>query len=143
MLALASLRLAIDHALQASSCLASDVRAICLGLAGISCAAEGDEVATELQVKFPAGIPITVYNDAVTALAAGTGGKLLGCTIIVGTGEKSRPPLSYACVAPVTIDAGRIYCRRLVWKLRRLERSDRAMLAQLPPYPDRHACWQG
>lgn len=104
MLALASLRLAIDHALQASCCLATDVRAICLGLAGISCAAEGDEVATEIQAKFPAGIPITVYNDAVTALAAGTGGKLLGCAIIVGTGAKFRHPLCNLCTARAAIE---------------------------------------
>ena len=92
MLALASLRLAIDRALEASRCLPADVRAICLGLAGISCAAEGDEVVTEIQARFPVGMPITVHNDAVTALAAGTGGKLQGCAIIVGTGNV--PPVA-------------------------------------------------
>ncbi len=86
MLALAALRLAVDRALEDSKCLLSDVRAVCLGLAGISSAAEGNDVANEVRHKFPAGIPIAVYNDAVTALAAGTGGKLLGCSIIVGTG---------------------------------------------------------
>lgn len=89
-LALASLRLAIDRALESSRCLAADVKAVCLGLAGISSAAEGNEVAEELQAQFPAAVPITVYNDAVTALAAGTGGKLLGCSVIVGTGSKLR-----------------------------------------------------
>ena len=86
-LALAALRLAVDRALEDSNCLLSDVRAVCLGLAGISSAAEGNDIADEIRQRFPTGIPIAVYNDAVTALAAGTSGKLLGCSIIVGTGE--------------------------------------------------------
>ena len=85
-LALASLRLAVDRALEDSKRLLSDVSAVCLGLAGISSQSDCDNVVDEIQHRFPAGIPIAVYNDAVTALAAGTGGKLLGCSIIVGTG---------------------------------------------------------
>lgn len=32
---------------------------------------------------------ILVYNDSVIALACGTGGSLLGCVLIIGTGRLS------------------------------------------------------
>ena len=134
MLALASLRLAIDRAVESAQRLVADVRAICLGLAGISSAAEGEEVVGELQHKFPAGVLITVYNDAVTALAAGTGGKLLGCSIIVGTGVSAH---QVHCAASCHT------CLRCHQPLHPICQAKLSSFCQSASHADRRACWQG
>ncbi|SDO78445.1 BadF-type ATPase [Paenibacillus sp. yr247] len=59
---------------------------IFLGLAGSDRPEDRKRIVDWLQSELPEGIPITVHNDAVTALAAGTWGQK-GIALISGTGS--------------------------------------------------------
>lgn len=60
---------------------------MCLGLAGVDTPSDIELVTARVRPWFPEGAIVLVYNDAVTALAAGTAGSLYGCVVIAGTGE--------------------------------------------------------
>ena len=59
-----------------------------------------------MTITCPLQAEILVYNDSVIALACGTGGSLLGCVLIIGTG---RPATRLHCIFPGlrTIQQGR------------------------------------
>ncbi|WP_261301447.1 N-acetylglucosamine kinase [Paenibacillus andongensis] len=59
---------------------------IFLGLAGSDRPEDRKRIGDWLQTELPEGVPITVHNDAVTALAAGTWGQK-GIALISGTGS--------------------------------------------------------
>ena len=62
-----------------------ELAAIGLGMSGVGRPAERARVAGWMQAHFP-GIACFVDNDAITALAAATGGVLFGVVVISGTG---------------------------------------------------------
>eukprot|EP00850_Spirogloea_muscicola_P007264 SM000036S13308 [mRNA] locus=s36:510769:513261:+ [translate_table: standard] len=64
----------------------SAVRGVCLALAGVDRPADIDRVTGWMRKIFPANVDIHVQNDAVAALASGTGGSPYGCVLIAGTG---------------------------------------------------------
>lgn len=51
-------------------------------------------MARNMDSAVPMQAEILVYNDSVIALACGTGGSLLGCVLIIGTGRLPKPPTS-------------------------------------------------
>lgn len=81
------LRTVVDDALLAVNCNSSQVVAVCLGLAGVDTPRDVELVTARVRPWFPEGTTVLVYNDAVTALAAGTAGSLYGCVVIAGTGD--------------------------------------------------------
>lgn len=76
---------AIDAALQSAGCRAEEVSAVCAGLAGIDRPAERTLVLGWLAERLP-GAQAEVHNDALVALASGTGGDFFGVVVISGTG---------------------------------------------------------
>ena len=62
------------------------MQAVCLGLAGVDTDRDREAVTRTIQTWFHSGTRVSVYNDAVPALAAGSGGLLCGCVVIAGTG---------------------------------------------------------
>jgi N-acetylglucosamine kinase-like BadF-type ATPase len=64
----------------------SQLGGIFLGLAGSDRPEDRKRISDWLQTELPEGVPITVHNDAVTALAAGTWGQK-GIALISGTGS--------------------------------------------------------
>jgi len=82
--AAAALRQAIEQALTEASADFSDVAGICFCLAGVDRPADRELIAGLVNAIYP--FPrVAIYNDAVGALAAGTG-RLLGVVVIAGTG---------------------------------------------------------
>ncbi|MCS7220563.1 MAG: BadF/BadG/BcrA/BcrD ATPase family protein [Anaerolineae bacterium] len=82
--AAAALRQAIKGALSEAGAGFNDVVGICLCLAGADRPADQERMAGLVRAIYP--FPrVAVYNDAVGALAAGTG-RLLGVVVIAGTG---------------------------------------------------------
>jgi N-acetylglucosamine kinase-like BadF-type ATPase len=81
----ANLQEAITLALQDAACKAPTVAAICLGMAGVDRAGEQAVIAAWVAAVLP-GVPASIYNDALVALASGTGGELYGVVVISGTG---------------------------------------------------------
>ena len=79
-----ALQQAIQRALSAAEARWEEVLAICLCLSGVDRPDERARIAERVRRLHP--IPrVSVYNDAVGALAAGTG-RLLGVVVIAGTG---------------------------------------------------------
>jgi len=75
------------------------VTAICLGMSGVDSEEDMNivkewilQILTEHRTTFQTDQPLLefpplfVFNDATTALASGTGGRLHGCVVICGTG---------------------------------------------------------
>jgi N-acetylglucosamine kinase len=80
----AALRQAIEQALAEAGAVFNDVAGICLCLAGVDRPADRELIAGLVSAIYP--FPrVVIHNDAVGALAAGTG-RLLGVVIIAGTG---------------------------------------------------------
>nr|GLL30075.1 N-acetyl-D-glucosamine kinase-like [Ipomoea trifida] len=65
----------------------SHVRAVCLGLSGVSHPKDQENILNWLRNIFPSDVKLYVRNDAIAALASGTMGKLSGCVLIAGTGS--------------------------------------------------------
>jgi N-acetylglucosamine kinase-like BadF-type ATPase len=82
--AAAALRQAIEQALSEAGADFTDVVGICLCLAGVDRSADRELVTGLVRAIYPFPC-IAIYNDAVGALAAGTG-RLLGVAVIAGTG---------------------------------------------------------
>lgn len=76
---------AIEAALQAANRTKSQVAALCLGMAGVDRGPERARVTGWIEALFP-GATVTVDNDAMIALASGTGGERYGVVLISGTG---------------------------------------------------------
>jgi N-acetylglucosamine kinase-like BadF-type ATPase len=76
----------IREVLDLSGTDASSLGGIFLGLAGSDRPEDRKRIVDWLQTELPEGVPITVHNDAVTALAAGTWGQR-GIVLISGTGS--------------------------------------------------------
>ena len=76
---------AIEEALHAAGCQLHEIGAICLGMAGVDRLQERTLVNGWLERLLP-NVPILLYNDALIALASGTGGDLCGLAVISGTG---------------------------------------------------------
>lgn len=81
----ANLAEAITLALQAAGCKVQAVGAIGLGIAGVDRAGERAVIAAWVAELLP-GVPTLIDNDALVALASGTGGDLYGVVVISGTG---------------------------------------------------------
>ncbi len=79
------LRGTIDDALEAAGLHADSHAAICLGMSGVDRPDDATELQDTVQRWYPHS-KVCVYNDAVAALASGTGGVLHGCVVICGTG---------------------------------------------------------
>jgi N-acetylglucosamine kinase-like BadF-type ATPase len=62
-----------------------DVAGICVGMSGVDRPADRARVQEWLHRLMPA-TPALIYNDAVAALASGTGGVLFGVVVVSGTG---------------------------------------------------------
>lgn len=76
---------AIQDALAAAGVPNEAINAVCIGSAGVDRPAERTIVNGWLLELFP-GVPTLIYNDALIALAAGTGGEQYGVVAISGTG---------------------------------------------------------
>jgi N-acetylglucosamine kinase-like BadF-type ATPase len=76
----------ISDVLEQSGTGPSRLGGIFLGLAGSDRSEDRKRIKDWLQAELPKGVAITVHNDAVTALAAGTWGKK-GIVLISGTGS--------------------------------------------------------
>ena len=74
-----------DSLLLQASVSASELAGIGLGMSGVGRPEERAQVAGWMQARFPT-VACFVDNDAVTALAAATGGDLFGIVVISGTG---------------------------------------------------------
>lgn len=76
---------AIQDALVAAGLQASEISSVCAGIAGVERPQERTISSGWLNELFP-NIPTLIYNDALIALASGTGGDLYGVVVISGTG---------------------------------------------------------
>jgi len=81
----ANLTRAIQEALAVAGLSTSAICAVCAGIAGVDRPLERAIASSWFNELFP-GIPTNIYNDAVIALASGTGGDLYGVALISGTG---------------------------------------------------------
>lgn len=81
----ANLNAAIDGALTQAGRQPQDVAQICLGMAGVDREADRLLVTSWMATVLP-GAPAIVDNDAMIALASGTGGELYGIVAVSGTG---------------------------------------------------------
>ncbi|MFN8493622.1 MAG: BadF/BadG/BcrA/BcrD ATPase family protein [Caldilineaceae bacterium] len=81
----ANVNQAIQAALQAANRSTAQVAAICLGMAGVDRGPERARVTSWIEGLLP-GVPVTIDNDAMIALASATGGDLYGVVLISGTG---------------------------------------------------------
>lgn len=81
----ANVNRAIQTALQAAHRSLNQVAAIGLGMAGVDRGPERAQVTSWIEALLP-GIPVTIDNDAMAALASATGGELYGVVLISGTG---------------------------------------------------------
>ncbi|MCX6047198.1 MAG: ATPase [Chloroflexi bacterium] len=81
----ANLNEAIHSALTQAGRQPQDVARICLGMAGVDRETDRILVTSWLAASLP-GVPAIVDNDAMIALASGTGGELYGVVAISGTG---------------------------------------------------------
>eukprot|EP00897_Mesotaenium_endlicherianum_P009681 jgi/Mesen1/8741/ME000052S08173 len=82
----AALEKAMAGALAAANVPRVAVRGLCLGMAGVDRPPDVQKVEAWLREIFAHEPHISVHNDAVAALASGTGGQLAGCVLIAGTG---------------------------------------------------------
>lgn len=76
---------AVQDALAAAGLPNAAINAVCIGSAGVDRPAERTLVNGWLAELFP-GVPTLIHNDALIALAAGTGGEPYGVVVISGTG---------------------------------------------------------
>ncbi|MCB0063371.1 MAG: hypothetical protein KDE19_14720 [Caldilineaceae bacterium] len=83
--ALANLEEVIQNALRVAGRSNMDIAAICLGMAGVDRPPERALITSWIEPLLP-NATISIYNDALIALASGTGGTLLGVAVISGTG---------------------------------------------------------
>lgn len=81
----ANLEKAISEALIAASCSPQQIGAICVGIAGMDRPPERATISAWLEGILP-GTPVILHNDALIALASGTGGDLFGAVVVSGTG---------------------------------------------------------
>ena len=80
-----AVREAVEGALLAGGWGVGDLRALCLSLSGVDCEADAERWEALARGWFP-GVRVRCCNDAVAALAAGTGGDLRGAALVAGTG---------------------------------------------------------
>jgi N-acetylglucosamine kinase-like BadF-type ATPase len=81
----ANLTRTIQDALAAAGLPVTALSAVCAGIAGVDRPQERTIVTGWFNELCP-GIPIHLHNDAVIALASGTGGELYGVAVVSGTG---------------------------------------------------------
>ncbi len=81
----ANLTEAIDNALRVAGRERSEISAICLGMAGADRPADRALIHQWVEEILP-NVHATIHNDALIALASGTGGSLYGVAVISGTG---------------------------------------------------------
>ncbi len=81
----ANLFKAIEEALHAGGVQLHEIGTLCLGMAGVDRPQERTLVNSWIERLLP-NVPILLYNDALIALASGTGGDLCGLAVISGTG---------------------------------------------------------
>lgn len=80
-----NLQMAIEHTVAAAGVSKAEVDAFCLGMSGVDRPEDHERMQTWLRELLP-GTPALIHNDAVVALASGTGGRLFGVVLISGTG---------------------------------------------------------
>lgn len=76
----------IQQVLNLSNSNVTQLSGIFLGLAGADRPEDKAQIHSFFEGKFPASVVITVHNDAITALSAGTWGEA-GIVLISGTGS--------------------------------------------------------
>jgi N-acetylglucosamine kinase-like BadF-type ATPase len=76
---------AILEAVTAAGATLADVAAICLGMSGVDRPEDRTRVEAWMASLLPSARAL-IHNDAVIALASGTGGELFGVVVISGTG---------------------------------------------------------
>jgi len=76
---------AIDAALADANRDRSDVSTVCIGASGVDRPLDRERMTQWLSDLFPAA-GLIIHNDAVIALASGTGGEIYGIVLISGTG---------------------------------------------------------
>ncbi|GAQ89315.1 hypothetical protein KFL_005100050 [Klebsormidium nitens] len=78
---------AIAKALSAARVPRAAVQRVCMGMSGVDRPSDIELVLGWIRSIFPdPTVDVSVHNDAIAALATGTGGKLHGCVLIAGTG---------------------------------------------------------
>jgi len=75
----------IKSILQVAGCDHTDIAGACIGMAGVDRPNERSIVSEWFDALLP-NVPVTIYNDALIALASGTNGDLCGVAVISGTG---------------------------------------------------------
>lgn len=75
----------INSALQAAGCDRNAIAGACIGMAGVDRPNERSTVSEWLDSLLP-DVSVSIYNDALIALASGTNGDLCGVAVISGTG---------------------------------------------------------
>lgn len=81
----ANLTRTVQDALTAAGIQTNMVGVVCAGMAGVDRPLERALMNSWFAELLP-GIPTLIYNDALVALASGTGGELYGAVVISGTG---------------------------------------------------------
>lgn len=81
----ANLEQAIERTLAEAKRTTENIDTVCLGMSGVDRPEDHAQLNEWLREMLP-GIPAVVHNDAVVALASGTGGDLYGVVLISGTG---------------------------------------------------------
>ncbi|KAL6042988.1 N-acetyl-D-glucosamine kinase [Balamuthia mandrillaris] len=81
-----NLQEAVRLALENSGCTSDQVVAVCVGASGVDREADKEEMRQWLAPLVDSTTAIHIHNDAVAALAGGTGGELFGVVVISGTG---------------------------------------------------------
>lgn len=76
---------AIDGALSSGGHGQGEVGAVCIGASGVDRPLDRERMTGWLQARFPTAA-LAIHNDAVIALASGTGGEIFGVVLISGTG---------------------------------------------------------
>jgi N-acetylglucosamine kinase-like BadF-type ATPase len=83
--ALTHLTQAVDGALARSGVTRAAIVSVCIGAGGVDRPPDRARMTAWLAALFPSA-RLTIHNDAVIALAAGTGGEVYGVVLISGTG---------------------------------------------------------
>ncbi|MCB0115529.1 MAG: hypothetical protein KDD84_15630 [Caldilineaceae bacterium] len=76
---------AVDRALASAGITRTEITSVCIGASGVDRPPDRARMTAWLTEMFPAA-RLAIHNDAVIALAAGTGGDVYGVVLISGTG---------------------------------------------------------
>ena len=80
-----------------------EVAVVCAGLSGVDRPSDRAHFAEVITDWFHTDVRVLVHNDAVAALASGTGGHLTGVVLIAGTGINPEHflPALYSCTTGI------------------------------------------